>query len=171
MKRSEFDDEINSLSDLIDFCSEEGCPICDDLIDDDSRDEYISEDLESMVRDEGWRDIRSWLDNIPTGYDYWIRDQWGDWEGYDEYQYEGFADDVVEWMDEHEQWDPEDEEEETVDDAEDQMEEEEELWVEDEDQLSIDDLMVGSFSAVSAIFQELRAEEAEMDKKFNILVR
>lgn len=79
MTRAEFLDNINDFYDLAQFCSDEGLSIMEDVYSDDARDEYIDDDLTEIARNYTWREMRDYLQNIPTGSDWWVRDDWGDW--------------------------------------------------------------------------------------------
>ena len=173
MKRSEFADRIVYLSDLISFCIEEDCPVTDELMDADARDECIDSELMDYAREESWYEVQDWLNSLSASseYDFWRKDEWGDWIGYDDSDIAAFEDDVIEWMDDHDQWDPEDdeeEEEEEVEEIDDPSEPEEEPEVVCE--VDVINLMSESFNAVATAFlQQLRSAEAEQEKMFSIL--
>lgn len=97
MTRDEFLDGINYFSELIDFCQEYGCDYCDDALDEDARDEEIKYELEEYGSDYSWQDIRDYLYDIPTGYDYYRRNGIFDYEGLDDTDFESYKDDVYDW--------------------------------------------------------------------------
>jgi len=174
MRRSEFDDEVRSLSDLFDLCIEVDCPVLNEagLMDEDYRDEILCDEAVERARNDTWDQLRDWLCDIPTGYAYYMRDDWGDWIGYGENEYHDFVEDVMEWMDNNDAWDPEEEEEGVEEEAydADPEEPEEECDFEYDDALCLDDLVADSVSIVTSAFQVLKSERAEEDKQFEMLV-
>lgn len=75
MKRQEFIDDVRSFYDLIQFCNEYGYDgVCEDIFDDDERDELIEEDISDALQHCSWRAIRDNLNDIPTGHDWYRRD-------------------------------------------------------------------------------------------------
>ena len=48
MTRAEFIDTVNEWWELIDFCSDENCEICNDVYSDDDRDSYIDETVQEL---------------------------------------------------------------------------------------------------------------------------
>lgn len=108
MTRQQFEDEVESFGDLMDFCSEHGLWDLDEVCDDDAKDEYIDEDLREC--DWGWLDIRDALDNIPTGYDWYRRNGYLDFDALDEYDFEHYKEDVFNHAEESGCFDEEEEE-------------------------------------------------------------
>ena len=45
MTRNDFLNNVTEWWELLDFCSDEGCYICEDIIDSDQLDEYVEEDI------------------------------------------------------------------------------------------------------------------------------
>ena len=43
MTRNDFLNDVTEWWELLDFCSDEGCNICEDIIDSDQLDEYVME--------------------------------------------------------------------------------------------------------------------------------
>ena len=111
MTRQYFIDNINYWSELLEFCSDEDCDVCEDIYSEDSRDDCIDEELVDMASYNNWRDMYNILDAIPDGYDYYRQDNYGDWVGVDD-EFDDYKDQVLEWMDDGGYWDEEDEEEE-----------------------------------------------------------
>lgn len=78
MTRDEFLDGINSWYELREFCSDFGCDVCECIYSQNEMDEYIDSNLLDMARNAaGWEDLLSDLQDYPTGYDYYIRDDDG----------------------------------------------------------------------------------------------
>ena len=169
MTRDEFYNTIDSFSELKDFCVDNDLRTMEDVFSDDERDDYLYDVIHD--NNDYWADLRDWLNSIPTGYDWWVRDNWDAWEGIDE-------DDFPSWLDSV----ANEAEEEGVFDAEEDLEEdgcdpsEEDFEPPDED-FTISEL----FSESSAVFESLErdrieaaaenekkimAEELELDKDF-----
>lgn len=111
MTREEFIENVQSWSDLLDFCYDEGCDYCEDVYDDDAKDDYFDSEIISMARNaDDWRDLYRQLEDIPTGYDYYIYDDYG-WHGAEEADFDSHKSDVLSWGDNREVWDEYDEEE------------------------------------------------------------
>lgn len=104
MTKREFENDITTISELVDFCSDEGYDL--DIYDEYSRDDWINEGLMDRARDMSWQDLLSELQDIPTGYDYYRYDD-GEWSGVDDYDFSDLKDEVEEWMDEWGRWDEE----------------------------------------------------------------
>lgn len=112
MTRNEFLDGVNTWRELIEFCCDEDCDACEDICDEDQKDDEIEADLIEIVREEGWKTIYHWLDEIPTGFEYYRRDGMFDYVGMDERgDFQEYKDAALEWMDDRDCWDEEETEE------------------------------------------------------------
>lgn len=112
MTRDEFLEEVTTFYDLIDFCEEEHLFDCDGIVDEYSFDEEIAYALEDWRnRFDDWTRARDWLCDLPTGYDFYREDGYGNWEGLDRSDFEDIKQDVLDEMDDAEAWDDEPEEE------------------------------------------------------------
>lgn len=100
---------VTDWRELIELCYEHDCDICEDIIDDDQLDEYVDADISSS--EYGWRSIRDYLTDIPTGYDYYRCDGSFDYIGLDDSDFEDYKSKVLDWMDEDSLWDEEEEDE------------------------------------------------------------
>ena len=86
MTRQEFIDNIQYWSELLEFCSDEGCNYCEDIYDSDQWNDSINDDVYEMARTSSWRtilDVLQGYDDL-SGYDYYRRDDYGEWHGLDE---------------------------------------------------------------------------------------
>ena len=113
MTRDDFE-EISYLGELLDFCYEVDCDILDNIGTDIS--DRIEEQISEAVRHLSWRTIRDRLNDINADYlEYFIEGD--DWlEFYDaEENFDDYKDQVREWCEDNEVFDPEDEEEEPDD--------------------------------------------------------
>lgn len=165
MTREEFIENIACWSDLISFCDDEGCSYCEDVYDEYAKDEYFDDCIVDMARNaDGWSDLYRELDNIPTGYDYYICDDHG-WHGADDDDFDEHKSDVLSWGDDREVWD-EEEFDELLDEEDviDEMQEEEED-MELEEGCSLGELFASSATKLQTI--EIEAgEEREREEKF-----
>ena len=84
MTRNEFINDIDTWWDLIDFCREEDCDVCEDVISDDDLSDYIEEDIENAAHDGmSWQEIRDRLNDLDTSYDYYVNDGYMIYNGLD----------------------------------------------------------------------------------------
>lgn len=106
MTRQEFIDEAYGWYHLIDFCSAAGCDICEDIYSDGDRDYEIEEDLNDMIRDHNWREILETLQDYDrnSGYEYYRRDEYGDWYGLDNNDFDQYKNDILAWADDNGIW-------------------------------------------------------------------
>lgn len=82
MTRNEFINDIVDWGELKDVDNEYGFYILEDIYSNDSRDEYINDELYNDVRHNNytWLEIRGWLDDLDTGYgNGWWQLCDGDW--------------------------------------------------------------------------------------------
>ena len=111
MTEQEFWDDVETWDDLIEICYEYNCYVCDEIFDEDTRDEYINE----YVANTGdyWDEVRDFLNGIPTGYDRYYRNDFGEWYGtYDgDDVFNDSKDEVGEWLAESGYFETEEEEE------------------------------------------------------------
>lgn len=113
MTRNEFINDINDWEELIDFCRDMNYELCDDIYSEYSRDDYINDYLENIASECGdWRSLISTLEDITTGYDYYLYESTTDWRGLDDGDFECYKETVVEWMDDRELWSEEEDDEE-----------------------------------------------------------
>ena len=110
MTREEFIESVDTISQLIDFCNDVGCPVCDQFYTEDSMDDYINECLPEWARDNNWYELRDLLESIPTGFDWYYLDDDGDWLGYYDGNVYDFKEDALDWADRNDAFDPDPEE-------------------------------------------------------------
>lgn len=151
MTREDFFENINDWGDLKDFAEENNCYILDDVYDEDSMNDYISEELIECARSWSWMEVRDWLDGLPTDSYWYRRDDYGDWISLGDYDdLDRAKEEVAEWIDENGEWD-EEEEEAPYEDPDDERKTEEEGF-------SIVELMAAS-SAVMEVARMAGASE------------
>lgn len=124
MTRTQFYEEITDFGDLLDFCRDEDCCICEDVYDESDMDEMVNDRVADYMRNGGsWYDLKDELDGVPQGYSYY-RDENGsfDWAILYDDDFESYRDDVAEWMSENGYWDEEEEEDDEAEEEVDLME-------------------------------------------------
>ncbi len=127
MTRQQFLEEIDGWGELINFCYEEGCDLCDNIYDEDGKDSFYNDLLVDMASDaDGWQDLFRDLSNIPEGDDYYILDGYsGDMRIADYDDFQEIKNQVLEWGNDGEIW---------VEDCDEHPEELAEEEINDEDQ-------------------------------------
>lgn len=172
MTRNEFLDSVNVWYELIEFCNDVGCSYCDDVYSEESMNEDIDERLADWACEYTWQELHSKLDDIPSGYDYYRCDDYGDWEGLGDSDFDDYKDDVLEWMDNNGYWDEDDDddfEDEDVFDEEESTDECDEESVEDEDFSAAE--LIGMCSAAFAVIQQESLQRIQKEEeRFNSFV-
>lgn len=175
MTRSYFLDYVTDWDELIELCRDYDCNICEDIIDDDTLDEYVESDISNSH--ESWRTIRDYLSGIGTGYDYYRCDGTFDYVGLDDGDFEDYKSRVLEWMDEDGLWDAE-EDDEGEDEEFDpdcdfffpgEPDEPEDPPVEEED-FPITDLMAMCGSELLTIRQAAERQKKELDEAMDTIL-
>ena len=128
MTRIEFIQDVTDWYDLLEFCHNEDCDICEDIYSEEGKDDHFNGMLVEMARNaDTWQDLYDRLEEIPNGYGHYITDGY-DWlriaEDDDFVQYK---DDVLEWGDENDIWEDEYEDEDYVEDEGDVEEEDDDF--------------------------------------------
>lgn len=111
MTRQEFIENVNDWYDLKDFCADNDCGVLDDIYDEDGMDNEIEYYITEYRDDYSWRDFRDMLDDIPTGYEFYLEEGAFNWVGLDDSDFRDYKESVLEWMDNGEYWDEDDEDE------------------------------------------------------------
>lgn len=110
MTRQEFIDNVENIDELREFCDEIDYDL-EGVYTEEDRDERILDEVSDMVHDCNWYDIRNFLDNQPTGYDFYYCDDWNEWEGRNYTDIDDFKNAVLEYCDDNGLFDEEEEEE------------------------------------------------------------
>lgn len=179
MTRQEFLDNVENFSDLIVFCCDEGCDICDDVVDSDYWDEWIDDNLVDWARNDSWRDLMSRLNELDedSGYTFYIYDDYYcEYKGVDDDgdDFDRYKSEVLDWADEHGCWEEDEEEEEEEEPAPyrpygfsdtSEEEEEDEDPTPDED-CSFDDLIAVAVGCVASFNEETIRKAQEEDRVF-----
>ena len=84
MTVEQFNDEVTSMAELIDFCNDNG--VCEDVIENIIDDYTMADYIWDSIRDYwgSWQDLRYDLGNIPEGYDFYRYDGSLEYTGLDE---------------------------------------------------------------------------------------
>ena len=134
MTRQEFMDNVTCWYDLIDFCNEQGCDVCEDVVDEDLRDEYLNDYVHSLSDYTSWWEVYETLENVPGGYTYYRYVSSTEFEGLDDYEdFDCYKADTLRWAESNGVFDEEDEEEEDEDEEDEEFDEDDEL---DEDAIA-----------------------------------
>ena len=115
MTRQEFIDDILDMSDLYNFCANtRGYDhVIEDIYAEDALDDFVNNEVRNYT---DWRDLYSFLNDIPTGYDWYRIDCYGDITGIDDSEFEDIKSDLLDELDSDE-WFEEAEEEAVLDSA------------------------------------------------------
>ena len=161
MTRREFEEEVDSLWKLVNWCNDEGCYVSEDIYSSESYENCIDDELSDKVNYDSWTEIRDWLDELPNGYDLYIRDDYYNncgWRGLDDYDdFDNLFNECLEWGDENDIWDDCDEEEEIPYSEED--DDDDIILIEEDDDVSFDELFA-SCGEESRHFIEVNRELA-----------
>lgn len=109
MTRREFEEDVSYFGELLSFCWEYNIGEMDDVVSDDERDDEILEYIRDY--DGSWTNLRDYLADIPTGYDYYRRTGYIEYEYLDDYDFERYKEAVLAEADERELFEPEEDEE------------------------------------------------------------
>ncbi len=121
MTRNEFIEDITDFGDLKNFCCDERIYICDCVMDGEYFDEIIMDRIRERGYFDTWQEVYRFLHDLPDGAAYYIENDYGEISEATEDDFEELKQQVLEHMDEHGEWEPEDEdtfEEDAVDDDE-----------------------------------------------------
>ena len=115
MTRQEFLDDVTTFDELHSFCIDIGYDLQEDgAYSEEEYNDYIEEDVYDAVRDNSWRETRDWLSSLPDGYDFYLRDGWGEWVGRSYEDIDDLKERVLEYADENDLFDIEDEDVEAI---------------------------------------------------------
>lgn len=111
MTRSEFE-AIGCIEDLYQVCVEYGLSAMEDVVDRDYMNELVIDYLQNVSRSDDWTDIRDWLNEIDTYYD-WFKFNGGiEFDAISESDLEYLMDDVRSEMERDRYFDDEDDDDE-----------------------------------------------------------
>ena len=131
MTRNEFLENVDTFSNLIDFCDEIGSDVCCDLYYYEDLNEAILDDLrEDPPRD--WCELRDCLNGIPEAPYWYVRNGWLDYESADD-RFDEFKQMVLDEADDNGDFDADEEEENEEEPVEEEAGEESEVSEPDPD--------------------------------------
>lgn len=139
MTRAEFENEVTTWGELFDVCREHDLRTLDDVYDDEAYDDAINNELVERARQDNWYDVYRWLDELPSGEDYYYCGDY-DWEVADFDDFKGRVYEDMEYNDcfeEEEEEEEIDEEEIDEEDGDDVQATDEELEINDDEFLGI----------------------------------
>lgn len=173
MRRQDFIDDVTTWSELINFCYDEDCDVCEDIYSEDARDEDIDNNLTDWARNHSWQELYDILDAIPCGADYYYRDDWGDWHEVSDAMFDDRKQDVIDWMDDGGYWDDEvdEEDEEIFDEIDEEFpEDEEDLEPIEPEDISFTDLLTSCSQKLKTIEDTQEQEAQEEAENFDSFV-
>ena len=110
MTREYFIHEVDNWADILSWCGDCGCDVCEDIYDESGRDDLVNEMLVDWARDDSWTELRDRLNNIPETDGYFRYNDYGEWEDVDyDSDRDAYKEEIVEWCDDHDAWDEDDE--------------------------------------------------------------
>ena len=164
MTRQEFVNSIDFWYELIDFCRDMECDVCEEIINGDDLEERIREDFNDYGSEYPWTDIRGWLNDIVEGHDYYVRNGSFEYEYLCDSDFDDYKDSVIEWMDRNGLWDDEDDEWEEVE--EDVLAEEQRSEEDDSENLPNEDISVSDlFNVCSGMLQTIKEDKEKAAKE------
>lgn len=108
MTRLEFLDNVTCFSELIEFCDEIRCDLCEDVICYDDLYDNVLDDIRDDAPD-CLSDLQSYIGDISTNYDWYCRGGWLDYRGLTDEDFEEYKQDVLDYAEEYGDFDEEDE--------------------------------------------------------------
>ena len=174
MKRTEFIRDVTTWWELMDVCEEHSLRTCEDIIDDESRNDYINETLVDLARNNSWQDLRDTLNCYADddGYDFYAYDDYyGRWRPLDDDDFDNYKDLVLEEMDNNDYFDPEDDEEDSEEpsagsgwkmDSDQSTNTEDDFEFVDEEECSMIDMMAAGAGCIREL--DFRAKELEREE-------
>lgn len=99
MTRTEFINSITTWQELLIFCDDVNCGVCEDIISYDELGIFIADDFRRYSHEYDWQDIRDWLENISTDAYYYYRSGSFFYEDIDN-KFEEYKAQVLLWCDE-----------------------------------------------------------------------
>lgn len=160
MTRQEFLDNVTTFDELHSFCIDIGYDLQEEgVFSEEEYDVYIEDELYEFVRNNDWRDTRSWLSSLPDEYDFYIRDDWGEWTGRFSGDIDDLKDNVLQFAEENGFFDAEEAEEyiEEYADVEDELEEDD---FEDVEDCDMGDFIWAGNAALRELQEQSEKEEA-----------
>lgn len=97
MTRQEFIDDVEDIEQLLSVADDFNYEF-DDVYSEEQYDDEINDQLRNG--DGLWKDVKDWLNNLPDGYDFYVKDRWGDWEGRGYGEIDDLKERFLEWADE-----------------------------------------------------------------------
>lgn len=117
MTRNEFLEDVTDFGELKDFCDNEGIYVCDGVMDGEYFDEIIMDRIQERGYFDTWQEVYRFLRDLPDGAAYYIENDYGEINEATDDDFEELKQEVLEYMDERDRWEPEgeDDEDDTAD--------------------------------------------------------
>lgn len=167
MTRQEFLDDVTTFDELQDFCSDIDYDLRENgAYSEEEYDDYTNEVMADYARNNGWRDVRDFLDGFPDAGDWFYQDRWGDFEGMSYDDIEEIKDIVYQYAVDNDLFDEDDEEEAEGTEEADEEQPDPDDPEEDDDSDELEECNMDEFIwSGSAALKELR-DQSEREEKY-----
>ena len=100
MTKEQFYDEVYDFGTLRSFCWDQGYDeFVNDIMDESEYDTSVCEEIRDMTYNYGWDEVKNWLNELPSGYDYYRKDDNGEYEGLSDQYFNLIRDELEEQLD------------------------------------------------------------------------
>lgn len=167
MTRAEFIENVTTWDELLDFCNRNDISVCEDVMSDSEKDEWIEDNLYDYVSHNSWQIVRDMLNEISDGYDYYLHNGGLEFTVLDDYaDFDAYKEDVLNDGDIYEIWDEDQDDEELYDYTD---EEEQELEEDDGiDPAASEPFTIGElYTVCSGVLHSINQKSEESEKEVN----
>lgn len=105
LTKEEFDTQIKSFRELIDFCYENDCDVCCDIVSNSNLDGIVCSDVSDRIAYEPWTAIRDALNSIEDNSDYYQINGCLNYDALDRDDFEYYKSLVERWCDSYDVFD------------------------------------------------------------------
>lgn len=169
-QRSDFINNVTDWRDIIEFCVNNDLDIPTTLYDNDELNDYIEENLEELARNYYWTEVLEVLQNIPQGFDFYIKDEdsFMEFSPARQSDFNLIKNEILELMDDMNGWDEGEQEPDTSEESNQESENQEEFNINTD--ISIDDFLISNVNDFQKIMQDKQKEEDEIIDELSQIV-
>lgn len=169
-QRSDFINNVTDWRDIIEFCVNNDLDIPTTLYDNDELNDYIEENLEELARNYYWTEVLEVLQNIPQGFDFYIKeeDSFMEFSPARQSDFNLIKNEILELMDDMNGWDEGEQEPDTSEESNQESENQEEFNINTD--ISIDDFLISNVNDFQKIMQDKQKEEDEIIDELSQIV-
>lgn len=169
-QRSDFINNVTDWRDIIEFCVNNDLDIPTTLYDNDELNDYIEENLEELARNYYWTEVLEVLQNIPQGFDFYIKeeDSLMEFSPARQSDFNLIKNEILEHMDDINGWDEGEQEPDTSEESNQESENQEEFNINTD--ISIDDFLISNVNDFQKIMQDKQKEEDEIIDELSQIV-